>query len=372
MKQKFTILAAAILMMATITNATVWRVSNRVINGITVNADFHTLQDAINGASAGDTLYLMGSKNNYGNGTFNKPLVVIGPGYWLGNNANTQAVTDTARVERLTFNAGSERSVIQGLYLYYSDIFNFNLITINVDSISIKKNYIYPIINDYNNYNGYGIRLTGNRSNITICQNWINARVHSDDYGEDIFCISFDGIPTNCIISNNFIRAYKSYSNGTCRSIYMAVEDVANDLKIYNNVIWGNYTTYYTEQLNNIFVSGTKSGGGDLMMHNLCNATQYPIDPPGLNNQQNVDMSTVFVDYEKYIDNGYELATGSPAIGAGVNGGDCGVFSFDTGGYPYVLSGMPAIPAIYEATVQPMGETSVPVTIKAVSHNEHK
>ncbi|OQX77999.1 MAG: hypothetical protein B6D61_06345, partial [Bacteroidetes bacterium 4484_249] len=70
MKQKFTILAAAILMMATITNATVWRVSNRVINGITVNADFHTLQDAINGASAGDTLYLMGSKNNYGNGTF--------------------------------------------------------------------------------------------------------------------------------------------------------------------------------------------------------------------------------------------------------------------------------------------------------------
>ena len=73
-----------------------------------------------------------------------------------------------------------------------------------------------------------------------------------------------------------------------------------------------------------------------------------------------------------FIDNGYELAPGSPAIGTGVNGGDCGVFSYDTGGYPYVLSGMPAIPAIYEATVESIVGSTLPVTIKASSHNEHK
>ncbi len=363
--------------MATITNATVWRVSNRVINGITVNADFSTLQDAINGASAGDTLYLMGSQNNYGNGTFDKPLVVVGPGYWLGNNSNTQAVTDTARVSTLTFNGGSAGTEIQGLFIYgyYTSYYqNWNLVNINTDSITLIKNRIYGYSNSSRTGTGRSIYVSDNRNNIIISQNWVEARINDgyDNFNGTVYGIYFSGIPTNCIISNNFIRAWKGSTYGGFNSIYMAIEDVANDLKIYNNVIWGNYTTHYTEQLDNIFVSGSYNGTGDLIMHGLCDGTQYPTDPPGLNNQLNVDMSTVFVDYQKYIDNGYELTAGSPAIGAGVNGGDCGVFSFDTGGYQYVLSGMPAVPAIYEATVTPMGENSVPVTIKATSHNEHK
>jgi hypothetical protein len=131
-------------------------------------------------------------------------------------------------------------------------------------------------------------------------------------------------------------------------------------------------TTYRTNQLNNIFVSGSKGGGGDLMMHNIGSSTQYPIDPPDLNNQQNVIMDSVFVDYDLYIDKGYLLKPNSPAIGAGVNGGDCGVFGYQSGGVPYVLSGLPAIPAIYETEVESIGPNSVSVTIKAKSHNEYK
>ncbi|MCF8369327.1 MAG: hypothetical protein K9G76_09820 [Bacteroidales bacterium] len=95
------------------------------------------------------------------------------------------------------------------------------------------------------------------------------------------------------------------------------------------------------------------------MLYGLCDAAQYPADPD-LYNQQHVDMRTVFEDHAKLIDNGYFLAPGSSAIGAGVNGGDCGVFSFDTG-YPYVLSGIPAIPAIYKATVGLVTGTTLPV-----------
>jgi hypothetical protein len=98
----------------------------------------------------------------------------------------------------------------------------------------------------------------------------------------------------------------------------------------------------------------------------MCNGTQYPDEN---NNQQNVDMTTVFVDYEKYIDNGYLLAPGSPAAGAGISGGDCGAFGNGTGGDPYILSGMPEIPAIFDATVTPIGTSSLPVNIKASSHN---
>ena len=84
-------------------------------------------------------------------------------------------------------------------------------------------------------------------------------------------------------------------------------------------------------------------------------------------------MSTVFVDYDLYIDNGYILTPDSPAIGAGANGGDCGMFSSDYDGNPYILSGMPAIPAIYEidfnSTFFPSGSDTLQVDVKAKSHN---
>ena len=135
MKQKITILTAAILLIATTLNATVWRVNNRPY----LDADFTTLQDAIDGASAGDTLYIGGSTTSYGNGTFDKQLVVIGAGYWLAENDTTQAYTENSQVGKLIFNSGSEGSVIEGLYVYYSS-YDYTLVTINVDNIILFKN----------------------------------------------------------------------------------------------------------------------------------------------------------------------------------------------------------------------------------------
>ncbi len=378
MKQKITLLTAIIIFIGITVNATVWRISNRVIDGISIDADFNTLQDGIDGASSGDTLYLMGSKNSYGTGIFDKKLVVIGPGYWLTENQHTQAISDTAQVGALTFNEGSQGSKVQGLFMSYSATtsnytVNFSFITINTDSITIAKNYIF--VYRYGSYtagNFEGITINGNKAFIKIQQNWIEVEIYDVNYIYNgyVNAIHFTGLPVNCFIQNNFIRAIKSSTYATAANIRMDINDMTNDLKIYNNVLWGDCMTYYTDQRNNIFVSGAYNGVGDILMYNFCNETQYPVDPPELYNQQNIDMSTVFTEYTKYVDNGYALATGSPAIGAGVNGGDCGVFSYDTGGYPYVLSGMPAIPAIYEATLGTVVGNNLPVTIKASSHTD--
>ena len=63
-------------------------------------------------------------------------------------------------------------------------------------------------------------------------------------------------------------------------------------------------------------------------------------------------MANVFVDFSgslNYSDDAkWKLKTGSPAIGAGVSGVDCGAFGGPT---PYVLSGVPNLPHIYEATI---------------------
>ncbi len=353
MRQKITILTAAIILLTTTLNATVWRVNNRPY----LDADFTTLQDAIDGASAGDTLYIGGSTTNYGNGTFDKQLVVIGQGYWLAENDTTQAYTENSQVGKLIFNTGSEGSVVEGMYVYYSSQ-NYTLVTINVDNIILFKNRFYANDNYGGTSNQYAIVLAGNRSDITIKQNWIYAKNYG---GGNAVGIQYSGIPTDCVLTNNFIRGY-SYS------IYMVTNDLTNDLIINNNVIWAAIRTYHTFLANNILVSGSYNNSvDDQTSNNLCDGTQFPDIN---NNQQNVDMSTVFMDYVGYIDNDYILKSGSPAIGAGVNGGDCGVFSYDYGSDAYVLSGMPGVPSIFEANVQAtVSTTSLPVNIKATSHN---
>jgi len=74
MKNKISFLTVLAIVFAMSANATVWRVSNTVVNGIPVDADFTTLQDAINGASAGDTIYMMGSPTSYGDGIFDNTI----------------------------------------------------------------------------------------------------------------------------------------------------------------------------------------------------------------------------------------------------------------------------------------------------------
>ena len=92
MKKQITLLTAIALFIAMTTNATVWRVNNRV----NISADFTTLAAAISGASANDTIYLEGSPYSYGTGSFYKPLTVIGTGYFLNENDSTQAYMETS------------------------------------------------------------------------------------------------------------------------------------------------------------------------------------------------------------------------------------------------------------------------------------
>ncbi len=225
----------------------------------------------------------------------------------MNENDTTQAYKETSKTGQLAFQAGSTGSLVEGLWIFHNYPNNSNAVTINTNNITVRRNYIFA--------NSYI------RNNIIYCD------------------------------TNNY-------------AIYLNTEAEAASLIISNNVIMGDITTYYTSQYNNILIYGTYTAGtGDINSNNICNGTQYP----NLNsNQQNVDMATVFEDYTTYIDNGYLLKTGSLAIGTGVGGVDCGAFGTND---PYVLSGMPPIPAIFETEMtQSIGTSTLPVTIKAKSH----
>jgi len=364
MKKKTTILTILIVLISTVLNAAVWRVNNRP----NVDADFTTLQDAINGASDGDTLYIGASETSYGNGIFAKKLIVIGVGYWHSENDTTQSYQEESQTGKLTFNNGSQGSIIQGLYIYYTLSSAFNVIEINTDSITVARNYIYAYNTSSSPSSVYGnaIFLSANTANIDIRHNWIDADVHHSNYsysGVTAVGIYAAGVLENAVVKSNFIRSHRSSSYGGYYAVYVATNNPFNEFMLSTNVMWGNLRTFYTNHYDNILVSGTYYiGAGDEFYNNLCDGTQYPNSN---NNQQNVDMSTVFIDYIGYIDNDYILADGSPAIGAATTGGDCGAFGDD----PYILSGMPPIPAVFATTVVPYGTSSLPVNIKAISHN---
>ena len=108
--------------------AKLWRVNN---NGA-MNANFTSFVAAQSTASANDTLYFEGSTVSYGNIVLTKPLVIIGPGYFLEENSQTQFNFITAKFGTIGFTSGSSGSILTGLVVQ-------NLITINVSNISIIR-----------------------------------------------------------------------------------------------------------------------------------------------------------------------------------------------------------------------------------------
>ena len=98
--------------------------------------DYISFATAYTAALAGDTILMFPSTSV--NGTITKKLTLIGPGNWLdpnstpNGNANLQAFAGIATIGSLTFDAGSDGSVLSGFYggnIYVKD-----------DNISILRN----------------------------------------------------------------------------------------------------------------------------------------------------------------------------------------------------------------------------------------
>jgi len=353
MKKQITLLTAIALFIAFTTNATVWRVNNRV----NIDADFTTLAAAISGASANDTIYLEGSPTSYGSGSFYKPLTILGTGYFLNENDSTQTYKETSKVGPLYFYNGSQGSVIEGLYIEYYSNYGSTCVNIYTNNITVRRNYLYAH-GDYSFYHHYCISVNGIHNSMTIEQNWLRSYAPNSSavYTHGIHFVSYT---IGSLIQNNII-----YCDTLGKAIYMGEDNEASSLIVKNNAIMGDITTYNSSQYNNILIYGSYTPAiNDLSSNNICDGTQYPNEN---GNQQSVDMSTVFEDYTTNIDNGYILKAGSPAIGNGVLGVDCGPFGTN---HPYVLSGMPPIPAIFDFEMsQAIGTATIPVTVKAMSH----
>ena len=336
MKVSNKFIVAAFLLIANLQAfATIWQVNNIV----GVYSNFTSLQAAYNAASSGDTLYIYGSSTGYGDLSMTKPLTLIGPGYYLSQNPQTQSNYTPASINVLYFRPNSGGSVVMGLTI--------GQISCKTSNITIRRNMLL---------NGVQVSDSSlsNNSNIIVSQNYIAGG-----------CVqTYSGIVSNVTVSNNIIVGCISLNTGSnytvlnnyiSGTVYMNNGTFKNNIHSNYNINTGSTSSTFTNTVvqNNVFSGRTLSNG----------SVEIAIDTPA-NKINFTSLSLVFTQTGSN-DGKYQLKTGSPAIGFAYGGGDCGPFG---SGSPYILSGMPNIPSVYEFIVPPAGGSNLSITIKAKSH----
>lgn len=317
------------IFVANVSNATVWRVSN--VSG--ADAHFPGITAANNSTmvQAGDTLYIEPSSVSYGSASITKSLTLIGNGYFIAENPETQANTNKSEFGTLTFGQGSQGSAIMGCKLV-------NL-SVSVSNIRAERNYI-----------GY-VTVGPNVSNIVVMQNYVK-------YSAGGSLITISDNASNLLFSGNYLE--NTYSLGNTQGISMSSSSSAI---FENNVIYNGVTIYNSTFYNNILRAGGFVPDNSVYTNNIGNDNQFGNQN---GNQQYVNMANVFLGTGS-TDGQWQLKPGSPAIGAGTGGQDCGMFG---GPNPYILSGIPPIPAIYEyIQIYNTADQEVEVTFSVKSNN---
>lgn len=321
------------------------------------DADFANLQTAINAASAGDVLLIQGSATGYGNATITKPLVLSGPGYFLNQNPETQAQMGEATLGILTIDNGASGTIIEGLTFVGGNAAGL----IKLDSVSNVIIQSCRIANSLGCWQCEVYAISANYSQNIIVKN----------------CYIYDN-NTSFYGSNPWGQAIRGWGNGSSfmvsNSIILGgnISAAAISNSIFENNVVSCYNGHYDacSVRNNIFTStsGFSTTTNSAFFNNLSAGAAFGSNTIGSQNQQNVDMSTVFVGWTtaaNYSTDGrWQLKPNSPAIGAGVGGIDCGAWG---GSSPYSLSGMSFNPNIWQV-IMPINGTSgggLNVTVKA-------
>lgn len=340
--------------------AKIWRLNNNGNNPVpAITADFSgTLQAAHDNVlvMSGDTIHVEQSPTTYGPCIFTKRLVVIGPGYFINLNPQTQANTSyAATVGDLTFyNALSASSQVFGLTV--------GTVNMGVNNLLISR------------CNIVGIIFIGNTNASNISGMAVRQCYHS---GASNFLASIRnntgaGLVTNMEFTNNIF----AYSLALFQ--YPAILDNRVSGLFKNNVVYGYYAlnmqNFYL--LNNLQYSSTGSVNtfaNCIVENNVGNVAGHFVSPTGSNNTINPGNITATLAQMAFVggastDGFYRLGAGSLAIGAGKDGVDAGAYAGD---YPYKLSGIAPVPNIYALTIAPIsaGASTISVTISAKGNN---
>ena len=227
-------LIAAVALTATVqtANARIWRVNNNPGK----SADFTNLTDALrslngsalNSVQAGDTIHLEGSVTAYGkdNGeadTIARKVVLIGPGYLLSANPQTQHFQESAKIRTIYIAPTAEETVIAGVEqvapsstFYTTGTYSLLSLYRNFSTYSSASN---PLLNVSwgNDAGAYKLRIEADFVIVSHCKLFYvdlhnvnkeltNITITKCFFNPGMVATAGDKPVKNLIISNNFFR----------------------------------------------------------------------------------------------------------------------------------------------------------------------
>ncbi len=359
---KISLLAVTAVILSFNASAKIWRVNNNGNNPVpAIVSDFPsstTLQQVNDNTLvvSGDTIHLEQSPTTYGACIFTKKLVVIGSGYFLSQNPNTQVNTSYGSITGdLTFyNAGSA-----GSFVYGCQVGNVNM---GVNNLTIARCY-FPTVTCF-----IGNNSTGNIDGMSLRQ-----CVFSGNPGSQ-YCVRNNtgtGLVTNMNIYGNIITplyygiTLDAKISGIFKNNVVAVYYTALNIQgfyVVNNLTYssqGNYPNSFTN-CNVEFNAGTQ-------------ATHFVTGVGGTGTTYGTGNTTQSIANIAFLggtstDGAYQLASTSTVKIIGKDGNDLGAFAGD---FPYKLSGIAPVPNIYGLTIAPItaGATTINVTVTAKGNN---
>jgi hypothetical protein len=346
MKMKKTILSIAFtaLFLASFGLSTFAQTIRRVNNnpGITGVNIYTTIQAAHDAAVANDIISLEPSVTSYGALDCRKTLKIIGNGYYLDKVSNGPQETRSSKISNITFNNGSTGTTITGVDVQ-STMFIYDL------NIAVSRCNIQGAIYSGQSANQVASQYSyGNNATISKCY-LRNSNINGFAYGQ------------NWVLSNNIIYGY--------------ISSLKNSL-ISNNTLYYNYSNIFAQNCdgtlfsNNIIDARSStgtidlvSGTGNVVANNITLGASST--PTGSGNISAANATTTFLvsnPWNTYTteDAPFKLKVGSPAIGVGFGGVDCGAYGNTS---PYLQAGLPPIPLITSFLTSALGNTTNPLTV---------
>ena len=313
--------------------ATTYRVNNRLSDNAAAKI-FSTIQGAYDAASNGDTIMLEGSPDIYfASFSFDKKLIVKGPGFFLGENPDISANKLPAIISSIGFYAGSKGSALIGL-TFDSFVYFYS----GSSNITFRRCYLS------------GLNWGNDNENITISECYFKSSSTIIGSGGQSL--------TNLVIWNCILNGSISITGSGSTGEFINNVFNSNNITIPNGFVMKNNILFTTEKTNvklpdlNSFIS-----------YNISISDHFGT---ANNNKANVTAGSLFLGTGS-TDGKWQLKAGSPAIAAGEAGINCGAFG---GLGPYVLSGVPTGPVIYQLNVSSHSTAGnkLPVTIKVKSY----
>ncbi|MEO6813869.1 MAG: hypothetical protein ABI172_08060 [Ginsengibacter sp.] len=364
----FIITTFAICLIAQQANAKIWRVNNQSnydgstkwgnnFGGTAAYPVFAQVDQAVafGIVNNGDTIHLEGSTITYSFTTITKRLVIIGAGYFLTDNPKTSNNVLESKLARIVFNSGSENSQLIGVDIVSAGNTFDRDVYINVNGIIVKRCRIEGQI-------VFGFPL----SDVYIIQNFfpntvVNNAINTN--GNTFFVP-----PTDLVFNNNICQ--KTFTWGTPLANPTTLWPI---LQCDNNVFDGpdNLATpnlaFSTSEFKNNILMPTNAkvniaASAGVIAYNIGTlSTQFGTAD---NNLVVPAITTLFITSTS-TDGAYQIATGTQANNTGADGTDRGAFGGAAVISRYTLSGLAAIPVIYQVTTPGATSTNLPVTISA-------